>query len=117
MRRLIAMILAAMMMLSLAACTASEPAQTNGDATETTGAVMTGVEDGVLTVAMHAFWGQLPREEPVGARLSTVRNDTTSELSGGNAGTGAPVIVLMSGGLVRNQGGTVEYIIYYVSHP
>ncbi len=34
--------------------------------------------------------------------------DTTSELSGGNAGTGAPVKASMSGGLGRNQGGTVE---------
>ena len=48
---------------------------------------------------------------------AAARNDTTSELSGGNTGTGAPVTVRMSGGLVRNQGGTVEYIIYYVSHP
>jgi hypothetical protein len=39
---------------------------------------------------------------------------TPSELSGGNAGTGAPVTVPMSGGIFRNQGGTVEY---FVSHP
>ena len=64
MRRLIAMILAAMMMLSLAACTASEPAQTNGDATETTGAVMTGVEDGVLTVAMECAYAPYNWSQP-----------------------------------------------------
>ena len=40
--------------------------------------------------------------------------DTTSELSGGNAGTGAPVTASMSDGCGRNQGGTVEY---FVSHP
>ena len=49
---------------------------------------------------------------------STARYDTTSELTAGNGSPGVPVIVhTMSGGLVRNQGGTVEYIIYYVSHP
>ncbi len=45
------------------------------------------------------------------------QSDTTSELRVGNNPPGAPVIASMSGGLVRNQGGTVEYIIYYVSHP
>ena len=68
MRRLIAMILAAMMMLSLAACTASEPAQTTGatgnDATETTGAVMSGVEDGVLTVAMECAYAPYNWSQP-----------------------------------------------------
>ena len=68
MRRLIAMILAAMMMLSLAACTASEPAETTGaagnDATETTGAVMTGVEDGVLTVAMECAYAPYNWSQP-----------------------------------------------------
>ncbi len=44
-------------------------------------------------------------------RLCTpARNDTTSELTVGNDRSGAPVIGPMSGGLVRNQGGTVEYI-------
>ena len=43
--------------------------------------------------------------------------DTTSEPSVGNSRSGAPVKAPMSGGLVRNQGGTVEYILYYVSHP
>jgi len=43
---------------------------------------------------------------------------TTLELTAGNDSPGMPVIAhAMSGGLVRNQGGTVEYIIYYVSHP
>jgi len=68
MRRLIAMILAAIMMLSLAACTASEPAETTGaagnDATETTGAVMTGVEDGVLTVAMECAYAPYNWSQP-----------------------------------------------------
>ncbi len=60
-------------------------------------------------------------------RLCTpARSDTTSELTVGNSRPGAPVSALgkddlcplpQSGGLVRNQGGTVEYIIYYVSHP
>ena len=36
-------------------------------------------------------------------------DDTTSELRGRNAPTGAPVTVPMSDGLGRNQGGTVEY--------
>ena len=37
-------------------------------------------------------------------------SDTTSEPSGGNTGSGAPVKASMSDGLRRNQGGTVEYI-------
>ena len=57
---------------------------------------------------------------------NTARGNTTFELPIGNGRTGAPVIAFgkrhgmmlaLSGGLVRNQGGTVEYIIYYVSHP
>ena len=40
--------------------------------------------------------------------------DTTSELQVGNGLPGTPVTVSMSGGHVRNQGGTVEY---FVSHP
>ena len=36
-------------------------------------------------------------------------DDTTSELQGRNALPGAPVIVPMSDGICRNQGGTVEY--------
>ena len=44
------------------------------------------------------------------------RFHTTSELSGGNAGSGAPVTAPMSGSALRcNQGGTVEYVI--ISHP
>ena len=53
MKKLIAMTLAVLMMLSLAACA---PAATqNGDQTGTTGdnAPFTGVEDGVLTVGME----------------------------------------------------------------
>lgn len=37
---------------------------------------------------------------------------TTSEPSGGNAGSGAPVTASMSGSCGCNQGGTVEYILY-----
>jgi len=48
---------------------------------------------------------------------STARYDTTFEPAVGNGGPGMPVTAQTSGGLVRNQGGTVEYIIYYVSHP
>ena len=49
-------------------------------------------------------------------RLCTpARHDTTSELAAGNGSPGMPVIVhAMSGGLVRNQGGTVEYIIMFM---
>ena len=52
-------------------------------------------------------------------RLCTpARHDTTSELTVGNGSPGMPVIVhAMSGGLVRNQGGTVEYIIYLCIPP
>ena len=51
---------------------------------------------------------------------NTTQGNTTFELSVGNGRTGAPVIAFgkchgmmftLSGGLVRNQGGTVEYII------
>ena len=38
--------------------------------------------------------------------------DTTSEPSVGNGRSGAPVIVPMSDGYGRNQGGTVEYESY-----
>jgi len=49
---------------------------------------------------------------------NTARHDTTSEPTVGNGSPGMPVNAFVtSGGLVRNQGGTVEYIIYYVSHP
>ena len=51
------------------------------------------------------------REIQLGARvLYAPRNDTTSEPSVGNSRSGAPVIVPMSGGAIRNQGGTVEYL-------
>ena len=55
--------------------------------------------------------GKIPREDAVlvqGSR-NTAGDDTTSELRGRNAPTGAPVTVPMSDGLGRNQGGTVEY--------
>ena len=55
------------------------------------------------------------REEPVGGKApGHCQGDTTSELPGRNARTGAPVIAPMSDGCGRNQGGTVEY---FVSHP
>ncbi len=73
MRRMFAMILAAMMLLSLAACAPSEtPNETNGaaveatgDATQTTGAAaVTGVEDGVLTVAMECAYAPYNWSQP-----------------------------------------------------
>ena len=55
-------------------------------------------------------FGKILREEPVGARFRfPAASDTTSEPTAGNGCPGAPVIASMSGGLVRNQGGTVEY--------
>ena len=45
---------------------------------------------------------------------NTAGGDTTSELQIGNGLPGVPVIVPMSDGQGRNQGGTVEY---FVSHP
>ena len=58
MKRILALVLAAMMLLSMAACVASSPAATESTAsesTETTEAV-TGVEDGVLTVGMECAY-------------------------------------------------------------
>ena len=55
--------------------------------------------------------GKIPREDAVlvqGSR-NPAGDDTTSELRGRNAPTGAPVTVPMSDGASRNQGGTVEY--------
>ena len=54
---------------------------------------------------------KIPRE---GATLvqgirTPADSDTTSEPQGRNALPGAPVIVPMSDGCCRNQGGTVEY--------
>ena len=60
--------------------------------------------------------GKIPREGAIlvqGFR-TPADSDTTSELPGGNTGTGAPVKASMSDGFGRNQGGTVEY---FVSHP
>jgi hypothetical protein len=41
--------------------------------------------------------------------LYAYRFDTTSEPYGGNAVPGSPVKATMSGEVIRNQGGTVEY--------
>ena len=60
--------------------------------------------------------GKIPREGAIlvqGIR-NTAGDDTTSELRGRNAPTGAPVKASMSGRAICNQGGTVEY---FVSHP
>ena len=48
----------------------------------------------------------------MGRLRGTALRDTTSEPSVGNGGPGAPVIASMSDGMRRNQGGTVEYILY-----
>ena len=48
----------------------------------------------------------------VKGRRTPAETDTTSELQVGNGLPGAPVTVSMSGGHVRNQGGTVEYALY-----
>ena len=60
--------------------------------------------------------GKIPREDAalVQGIRTPAEDDTTSELCGRNATPGAPVIVPMSDGFCRNQGGTVEY---FVSHP
>ena len=58
MKRILALVLAAMMLLSMAACAASTPAAaetTASESTETTEAA-TGVEDGVLTVGMECAY-------------------------------------------------------------
>ena len=61
MRRILAMILAAMMLLSLAACASSG----NPEGTENAGAaVKTGVEDGVLTVAMECAYAPYNWSQP-----------------------------------------------------
>ena len=55
------------------------------------------------------------REPPVLKDSCTpAKSVTTSELHGRNAMPGSPVSASMSGSLVCNQGGTVEY---FVSHP
>ena len=55
MKRILALVLAAMMLLSMAACAASTPAAAEAAADTNTEAV-TGVEDGVLTVAMECAY-------------------------------------------------------------
>ena len=55
MRRILALVLAAMMLLSMAACAASTPAAAEAAADTNTEAV-TGVEDGVLTVGMECAY-------------------------------------------------------------
>ena len=60
MRRIFAMMLAAMMLLTLAACGAAEtPNGTNGE-----NAAITGVEDGVLTVAMECAYAPYNWSQP-----------------------------------------------------
>ena len=55
MKRILALVLAAMMLLSMAACAASTPAAAEAAADTNTEAV-TGVEDGVLTIAMECAY-------------------------------------------------------------
>ena len=55
MKRILALVLAAMMLLSMAACAASTPAAAEAAADTNTEAV-TGVEDGVLTVGMECAY-------------------------------------------------------------
>ena len=57
MRRIFAILMAAVMLLSLAACAASNP-------NETEGAALTGVEDGVLTVAMECAYAPYNWSQP-----------------------------------------------------
>ena len=65
MKKILAMLLAAMMLLSLAACTA-EPAATPDGTTAAAGeeAAFTGVEDGVLTVAMECGYAPYNWSQP-----------------------------------------------------
>ena len=65
MKKILAMLLAAMMLLSLAACTA-EPATTPDGTTGAAGeeAAFTGVEDGVLTVAMECGYAPYNWSQP-----------------------------------------------------
>ena len=60
MRRLIAMTLAAMMLLSLASCAPAEAPE----GANTTAAAVTGVEDGVLTVAMECAYAPYNWSQP-----------------------------------------------------
>ena len=58
MKRILALVLAAMMLLSMAACAASSPAATESTASESAepSEAVTGVEDGVLTVGMECAY-------------------------------------------------------------
>ena len=66
MKKMIAMLLALVMVLAMAACGTTEPAETTGAATpsETQGAVASGVEDGVLTVAMECAYAPYNWSQP-----------------------------------------------------
>ena len=55
MKRILALVLAAMMLLSMAACAASTPAAAEA-ASDTNTEAVTGVEDGVLTVGMECAY-------------------------------------------------------------
>ena len=69
MKKILAMLLAALMVLSLAACGATgDTTETKGDAPQPTGdagaAVASGVEDGVLTVAMECAYAPYNWSQP-----------------------------------------------------
>lgn len=75
MKKMIAMLLALVMVLAMAACGTTEPADTTGAATpndttgeanpsQTQGAVASGVEDGVLTVAMECAYAPYNWSQP-----------------------------------------------------
>ena len=65
MRRLIALTLAALMMLALVACGSTEQTNNAGNTNEgTTDAVISGVEDGVLTVAMECAYAPYNWSQP-----------------------------------------------------
>lgn len=64
MKKILAMLLAVCMLLTLAACAPSDvPGETGGN-NETTGAAFTGVEDGVLTVAMECAYAPYNWSQP-----------------------------------------------------
>ena len=64
--------------------------------------------------------GKILREDAalVKGTRTPAPGDTTSEPRVGNVPPGAPVTASMSGSALRgNQGGTVEYCLFTVSHP
>jgi len=68
MRRILAVLMALMMVLSLAACGSNDaPAADDAQQAETTDAVVTGVEDGVLTVAMECGYAPYNWTQPTDA--------------------------------------------------